>query len=91
MDTCKAWANFSIFLKLRLRYTLNSKNIIGPQVKLACKQLKPSLTQAELASHLQLAGWDISRASIAKIEVGIREVTDIELLKLAKILDVSGS
>ncbi len=38
----------------------------------------PPLTQAALASRLRLAGWEISRAGAAKIEIGIREVTDIE-------------
>jgi hypothetical protein len=31
----------------------------------------------------------IDRFNVAKIEVGIREVTDIELVKLAKVLGVS--
>ena len=47
------------------------------------------MTQVALASRLQLAGWDISRVGAAKIESGIREVTDIELMKLAEVLHVT--
>jgi transcriptional regulator with XRE-family HTH domain len=49
------------------------------------------MTQAELAAKLQLDQWDIDRAGVAKIEIGIREVRDIELVKLAKALNVSAS
>lgn len=49
------------------------------------------MTQAQLAAKLQLDQWDIDRAGVAKIEIGIRQVTDIELVKLAKALDVSAA
>lgn len=49
------------------------------------------MTQADLAAKLQLDHWDIDRAGVAKIEIGIREVRDIELVKLAKALNVSTS
>ena len=65
------------------------KNIVGKQVKLARSRFSPRLTQAALAANLQLTGWDIDRVGIAKIETGIRQVTDIEVVKLAKALEVS--
>ena len=65
------------------------KNIVGSQVKLTRKQLE--MTRDELAVKLQLDGWDISRSGVAKIEIGIRQVTDIEVTKLAKALHVSVS
>lgn len=67
------------------------RNIIGKRVKLARNQIKPRMTQADLAAKLQLDQWDIDRAGVAKIEIGIREVRDIELVKLAKALNVSTS
>lgn len=67
------------------------RNIIGKRVKLARNQIKPRMTQADLAAKLQLDQWDIDRAGVAKIEIGIREVRDFELVKLAKALNVSTS
>jgi len=63
-------------------------NIIGKRVKLARIQHKPRLTQDDLATRLQLDGWNISRAGVAKIELGLRQVTDIEVVRLANALDV---
>lgn len=65
------------------------RNIVGQKVKEARKIAKPKLTQEQLAVKLQMQDWEISRAGVAKIEVGIREVTDIEVLKLAKALGVT--
>lgn len=67
------------------------RNMVGKQVKQARAQFKPRMTQADLAAKLQLDHWDIDRAGVAKIETGIRQVTDIELVKLAKALNVSTS
>ncbi len=64
-------------------------NIIGKRVKIARTRIKPKMTQSDLAAKLQVAGWDIDRAGIAKIEIGLRQVTDIEALQLAKALNVS--
>jgi len=64
-------------------------NIIGKHVREARHKFKPTLTQEELAARLQVAGWKISRESLAKIETGMRTVTDIELMALAKTLKVS--
>ena len=67
------------------------RNMVGARVKLARNQIKPRMTQADLAAKLQLDHWDIDRAGVAKIEIGIREVRDIELVKLAKALNVSAA
>ena len=66
-----------------------SKNLIGKQIKEARLRHDPPLTQAELAVRLQLRGMNISRGGIAKIEMGVRKVSDIELVILAEILSVS--
>jgi transcriptional regulator with XRE-family HTH domain len=67
------------------------RNIIGKQVKMARHRFKPRMTQAALAVRLQLDDWDIDRSGVAKIELGLRQVTDIEVMKLAKALNVSAS
>lgn len=46
------------------------------------------LTRDELAARAQVKGWDISAYVIRRIESGEREVTDIELRRLAKTLGV---
>jgi transcriptional regulator with XRE-family HTH domain len=70
---------------------LVGNNIVGGRVKLARTRRKARMTQRELAEKLQLQGWDADRVVVAKIEVGIRQVTDKELVKLAKALAVSVS
>jgi len=44
-----------------------------------------------LAERLQLAGLDVDKNAIQKIESGQRFVTDIELKVIAKVLGVSYS
>ncbi|MDD5351426.1 MAG: hypothetical protein PHQ12_14535 [Chthoniobacteraceae bacterium] len=45
------------------------------------------MTQDTLAARCQLAGWDVSRNSVAKIEAQVRWVADCELFLLASVLD----
>jgi transcriptional regulator with XRE-family HTH domain len=49
------------------------------------------VTQARLATLLQLKGLKIDRSGIAKIERGYRQVSDIELAAFAQALEVSGA
>lgn len=62
-------------------------NIVGPQIRKARYQL--SLSQEQLAARCQLLGLDISRSSLAQIEIRVRFVSDEELLVLASILNVT--
>jgi transcriptional regulator with XRE-family HTH domain len=64
-------------------------NMVGEQIRLARQLHTPKLTQAELATRLQLDGCELNRNAIAKIEMGLRKVTDIEVAKIARALDVS--
>ena len=64
-----------------------SKNICGQRVKEARKNMK--LSQEELAAKLQVAGVNIERDSVSRIEIGTRFVADYELLVLCKILNVT--
>lgn len=44
------------------------------------------LPQEAFAARLQLAGWDLSRAGLSKIEAGLRRVNDAEVWVLAQAL-----
>ena len=63
------------------------KNLIGQQLIELRKQNK--LCQRALASKLQLAGYDMDRNVITRIETNQRYVTDIELKALSEIFNVS--
>ncbi len=45
-------------------------------------------SQRQLADMLQIAGLDIDKNAIQRIEAGKRFVTDIELVYLSKVLDL---
>ena len=64
-------------------------NIIGKQVSRLRNGL--DLSQEDLSARCQRQGLDISRGTLAKIEAGVRCVSDSELLLLAKALEVSVS
>ncbi len=61
-------------------------NVSGPQI--ARLRNARGWSQPELAAKCQLAGWDISRDIIARIELRTRCVGDFELATLAKVLGV---
>ncbi len=50
---------------------------------------KAGVTQDYLATKLQLAGCDITRSSVAKIEVGQRHLYPDEIILICRILKVS--
>ncbi len=62
------------------------RNSIGSTVERL--RTAQNLTRDELAARAQVEGWDISSYVVKRIESGEREVTDIELRKLAKSLRV---
>ncbi|WP_044410173.1 helix-turn-helix domain-containing protein [Thiomicrospira microaerophila] len=61
-------------------------NIIGPAVKLI--RIEKGFTQEQLAAKFNLKGYDISRGTLAKIEVKKRRVTDWELKIICEVLSV---
>lgn len=63
------------------------KNICGDRIREA--RVKSRLTQAEFAAQLQIAGINIERDSISRIEIGTRFIADFELMIIAKVLNVS--
>lgn len=50
-------------------------------------RIRAGLTQEMLAAKLQLAGCDITRSAVAKIEVGQRHVYPDEIILLKQILN----
>lgn len=60
------------------------KNIVGERVRRL--RSAAALSQVALATLCQLAGWDLTRGTQAKIESGIRRVNDAEVVVLASIL-----
>ena len=63
-----------------------NRNSIGSTVQRL--RVAQNLTRDALSARAQVSGWDISSYVIKRIESGEREVTDIELRKLAKALRV---
>ena len=61
-------------------------NHIGPQVRR--RRYALGWSQSMLAVKLQLAGFDISRSGVSKIEARLRFVDDKDLMFLAEVLKV---
>lgn len=61
-----------------------TNNLCGQQVHRYRKSMK--LSQRELAEKLQIAGLDVDKNAIQRIECGKRFVTDIELVVLSGVL-----
>lgn len=62
-------------------------NIVGPQIRKL--RYSRGWSQAKLAVKLQLVGFDISRESLAKVEIQIHNVEDYQLPYYARALDVT--
>lgn len=62
------------------------QNIVGPQVRRL--RYQQGLKQEDLAARCGVLGWDLSRATLSKIEAQLRCVTDTELEILARALRV---
>lgn len=61
-------------------------NLIGPQIRKL--RYRRGWSQTRLAIKLQLAGFDVSRSTVAKIESRLRWVRDWQLYYFANVLDV---
>jgi transcriptional regulator with XRE-family HTH domain len=62
---------------------MRHRNIIGPQVRRL--RDKRGWSQEQLAAKLQLAGLDISRSSLSKIESGEQAVFDFQVLYFRRV------
>ncbi len=66
-----------------------SNNICGRKIKQFRESLSTKPSQKEFSDMLQIAGLDVDKNAIQRIESGKRFVTDIELKTIAKVLNVS--
>ncbi|MDO4297310.1 MAG: helix-turn-helix transcriptional regulator [Lachnospiraceae bacterium] len=64
-------------------------NLCGKNVKFFRENLPDKISQKKLADMLQIKGLDVDKNAIQRIESGKRFVTDIELKKIAEVLNVS--
>ena len=64
-------------------------NLCGQRVAQLRKARGPDVSQRALADMLQLAGMDVDKNAVQRIECGKRFVTDIELKILAQVLGVT--
>ena len=62
------------------------KNIVGPQVRRLRDQ--QGVTQEMFAARCTVLGFELSRATLSKIEAQLRCVADSELVVLAEALKV---
>ena len=62
-------------------------NVCGTQI--AHYRKRSGKSQRELADALQLVGLDLDKNAIQRMEAGKRFVTDIELVYLARVLNVT--
>lgn len=65
---------------------MKTKNLIGSQVRKL--RYQRHMTQEELASKLQVAGYDQTRGTLAKVEARLQWVGDFELFFYTKVLGV---
>ena len=65
------------------------KNIVGPTIrKLRLGQRTP-VSQQDLSARLAAQGIILDQSAIARIEIGERGISDIEVLAIAKALRVT--
>lgn len=62
-------------------------NVCGKNMANIRKNMK--ISQRQLADMLQLNGLDVDKNAIQRIECGKRFVTDIELITISRVLNVS--
>ena len=62
-------------------------NICGKKIFEFRKKMK--ISQRELADRLQLIGLDIDKNAVQRMESGQRFITDIEIVHLTQVLNVS--
>lgn len=67
----------------------SSNNLCGKNIKSIRQSHIPKLSQRGLSDLLQLAGLDLDKNAIQRIESGQRFVTDIELKAISKVLNTS--
>ncbi len=72
---------------MRIRTANGTKNLIGK--KLIALRTKHNLSQRNLAEKLQLAGYNLDKNVITRIETDKRYVSDMELKGICEIFNIS--
>lgn len=67
---------------------LERMNLVGPRVRQARRAFSGRLTQDQLSGRLAALSVSIDRPGITKIELGMRHVSDFEVVALARALKV---
>lgn len=62
-------------------------NVCGKNISANRKIL--GFSQRELADRLQIAGLDVDKNAVQRIECGKRFVTDIEIIVIAEVLELT--
>lgn len=70
--------------------TMN-QNKTGYRIRVARAMQKPPMRQDNLVAKLQFAGLNISKNTLSRIELGDPYVTDLGLIALSKVLNVTTS
>jgi len=63
------------------------RNIAGPKIRQS--RSEQGWTQEQMVAKLQLAGLELDRVGLAKIESQIRSLLDFELVVIAEVLGVT--
>ena len=66
-----------------------NRNLAGEKIKYLRKQLKGNISQREFAEMLQRSGLDFHKNVVSEIELGKRVISDIELVTIARVFDVT--
>lgn len=64
-------------------------NILGRHIRQARLQIKPEMSQADLAARLSVRGISVDRPTVTRIENGRRYLRDFEIRAIARVLRVS--
>lgn len=64
-------------------------NICGLQIKQLRIQMKDKPSQRRFSELLQIAGLDVDKNAVSRMESGERFITDIELKIIAQVLGVT--
>jgi hypothetical protein len=73
----------------KLKAPDGTNNICGRKLARLRVEHNPPLSQRKLAQLLQVEGYDVDNHFVRCVELGMRFVTDIELLMLSDVLEVS--
>lgn len=62
------------------------RNIVGGEIR-RTRDVQ-GMSQQKLAAQVAVLGYDLTRGTLAKIEAGIRGISDVELFLISRVLKV---